>query len=85
VTEFWPTLCEETFLYWSPKLGAQDSVHINVHKRFKTISLTLSCPGIQANPLVLDDNADAEFDFIGQNILIGLSKISYSYENGTIQ
>ncbi len=73
---------EETFLYWSPKLGAQDSVHINVHKRFKTISLTLSCPGIQANPLVLDDNADAEFDFIGQNILIGLSKISYSYENG---
>ncbi len=75
---------EETVLYWAEQASTKDSFQIGLRKRFKTISLSLSYQGLPSNPLDLSMEAedDAEFRFIGQNILIGLSNTSYRYENG---
>ncbi len=75
---------EETILYWAEQASAQQTFQIGLRKRFRTISLFLSYPGLPSNPLDLaaETEDDAEFRFIGQNILIGLSNTSYRYENG---
>ena len=75
---------EETIVYWTEIADEGDIFQINVRKRFKTISLSLSYRGAQSNPLAISDKEEdeAEFSFIGQNILIGLSTVTYSYENG---
>ncbi|HWQ75348.1 MAG TPA: cation:dicarboxylase symporter family transporter [Syntrophomonas sp.] len=75
---------EETLVYWLESAGAGGMVQISARKRFKTISLFLTYQGSMANPLAMDEAAgdEAEFRFIGQNILIGLSNVSYNYENG---
>lgn len=75
---------EETIVYWTETANEGDILQINVRKRFKTISLSLSYRGAQSNPLAISDEEEdeTEFSFIGQNILIGLSTVTYSYENG---
>lgn len=75
---------EETIVYWTEIADEGDIFQINVRKRFKTISLSLSYRGAQSNPLAISDEEEdeAEFSFIGQNILIGLSTVTYNYENG---
>lgn len=75
---------EETIVYWAEVAAAGDTFQIDLRKRFKTISLSLSYQGPQSNPLAPSDEEDdeAEFSFIGQNILIGLSTVTYIYENG---
>ncbi|HWQ75455.1 MAG TPA: cation:dicarboxylase symporter family transporter [Syntrophomonas sp.] len=75
---------EETILYWAKAVPDNPTLHISLRKRFKTISLSLSYGGLPSNPLVLPDEeeAEAEFNFLSQNILIGLSNVSYAYENG---
>ncbi len=75
---------EETIVYWTEIADEGDIFQINARKRFKTISLSLSYRGAQSNPLAISDKEEdeAEFSFIGQNILIGLSTVTYSYENG---
>ncbi len=75
---------EETMVYWTETANEGDILQINVRKRFKTISLSLSYRGAQSNPLAISDEEEdeTEFSFIGQNILIGLSTVTYSYENG---
>lgn len=75
---------EETIVYWTEVAGESDIFQIDLRKRFKTISLSLSYRGAQSNPLALSDEEEdeSEFRFIGQNILIGLSTVTYTYENG---
>jgi Na+/H+-dicarboxylate symporter len=74
---------EETIVYWAEAAAASDSFQIELRKRFNTIALSLSYRGAQSNPLSPSDvDEDDEFRFIGQNILIGLSTVTYSYENG---
>ena len=74
---------EETILFWSKAASVGDTFQIEIRKRLKTISLILSCKGMQADPLAKSDSeADEEFNFIGQNILIGLSTVTYNYEKG---
>ncbi len=75
---------EETLLFWLHHLPQAENIHVTLSKRFKTITLTLSCHGAEANPLILpDDPEQSEVTAIGQQILIGLSTVSYQYENGT--
>jgi hypothetical protein len=73
---------EETIVYWAKAAAANDAFQIELRKRFKTIVISLSYRGAPSNPLVLDADEDDEFSCIGQNILIGLSTVTYSYENG---
>ncbi|MEN6327320.1 MAG: cation:dicarboxylase symporter family transporter [Syntrophomonas sp.] len=75
---------EETIVYWAGADLERDSFHIELKKRFKTISLLLYCRGAQSNPLLPSDEAgdEEEYRFLGQNILIGLSTVSYAYEDG---
>jgi Na+/H+-dicarboxylate symporter len=74
---------EETIVYWAKAAAAGDTFQIELRKRFKTITISLSHRGAPSNPLSPSDvDADDEFSFIGQNILIGLSTVTYSYENG---
>lgn len=75
---------EEAIVYWTKVAVEGDAFQIHLRKRFKTISLSLSYRGEQSNPLALSDEAEdeSEFRFIGQNILIGLSAVTYTYENG---
>ncbi|HQD76568.1 MAG: cation:dicarboxylase symporter family transporter [Peptococcaceae bacterium MAG4] len=75
---------EETIVYWAKAAAQNETFQIELRKRFKTITLSLAYRGAQANPLDLPEEAeDEEFSFIGQNILIGLSAVTYYYENGT--
>ncbi len=74
---------EETIVYWANVAAPNETFQIELRKRFKTITLSLTYRGAQANPLDLSEEAeDDEFSFIGQNILIGLSTVTYYYENG---
>ena len=74
---------EETIVHWAKAAAAGDTFQIQLRKRFKTITIALSSRGAPSNPLSPSDvDADDEFSFIGQNILIGLSTVTYSYENG---
>ncbi len=74
---------EEAVVYWAKAAAAGDTFQIELRKRFKTITLSLSYRGAPANPLSPpDEDEDDEFSFIGQNILIGLTTVTYSYENG---
>jgi len=75
---------EETIVYWAEVAAENDTVRIDLRKRFNTLSLSLSYKGPPSDPLSLPDEVDdeSEFGFIGQNILIGLSTVSYTYENG---
>jgi len=74
---------EETIVYWAKAAAPNETFQIELRKRFKTITLSLTYRGAQANPLDLSEEAgDDEFSFIGQNILIGLSTVNYYYENG---
>ncbi|MBP7332661.1 MAG: cation:dicarboxylase symporter family transporter [Firmicutes bacterium] len=74
---------EEAVVYWAKAAAAGDTFQIALRKRFKTITISLSYRGAPADPLSPpEEDEDDEFSFIGQNILIGLSTVSYSYENG---
>lgn len=74
---------EETMVYWAKAAAENDTFQIELQKRFKTIAISLSYRGAPSNPLARsDEDEDDEFRFIGQNILIGLSTVAYSYENG---
>lgn len=74
---------EETIVYWTESAAPNDVFQIDLRKRFKTISLSLSYRGPQSNPLTPSEEEDeSEYRFIGQNILIGLSTVTYTYEDG---
>lgn len=77
---------EETIVYWEKEAQENATFEISLRKRFKTISLSLNYWGDPSNPLTLpetsEEDAEQEFNFIGQTILIGLSNVTYSYENG---
>ncbi len=75
---------EETVVYWSRAAAVGDTFQIELRKRFKTITLSLTYRGAPADPLTPPDGDgdQDEFGFIGQNILIGLATVAYSYENG---
>ncbi|MDD4803295.1 MAG: cation:dicarboxylase symporter family transporter [Syntrophomonas sp.] len=75
---------EETIVYWTEAAAESDTFEINFRKRFKIISLSLTYKGAQSDPLAPpnEEEDESEFGFIGQNILIGLSTVTYNYENG---
>lgn len=74
---------EETMVYWAKMAAAGNPLKIAFHKRFKTISLSMSFVGAPANPLAISEGQDLpEEDLIGSNILIGLSHATYTYKNG---
>ncbi len=74
---------EETVVHWAKAAAAEDTFQIELRKRFKIITISLFYRGAPSNPLSPSGgDADDEFCFIGQNILIGLSTVAYSYENG---
>lgn len=74
---------EETIVHWQKGALENETFEISLSKRFKTITLSLNYWGNPSDPLTLPEGADdPEFNLIGQNILIGLSAVTYSYENG---
>jgi Na+/H+-dicarboxylate symporter len=76
---------EETIVYWLQDTPPNAFFEVSIEKRFKTISLILKFCGKQANPMSTREvTEDSEMDAnrIGQDILIGLSSVTYSYENG---
>ncbi|OFV70406.1 dicarboxylate/amino acid:cation symporter [Acetobacterium wieringae] len=76
---------EEAIVYWSERASDQAHFELSIQKRFKTISLTLNYWGNPENPLTLPETPEGEavdYNRIGQNILIGLSSVTYSYEKG---
>ena len=75
---------EETILFWLDSSGQGGTFQVDLRKRLKMISLILTCRGMQSNPLAIpgEEDSDSEFQSIGRNILIGLSNVTYSYENG---
>jgi Na+/H+-dicarboxylate symporter len=76
---------EEAIVYWSERAEADDSFELSIQKRFRTITLSLNYWGAPENPLTIPETSgDEEEDYnrIGQNILIGLSAVTYSYEKG---
>ncbi|MBC3797561.1 hypothetical protein [Acetobacterium tundrae] len=74
---------EETIVHWQNGAQENENFEISLSKRFKTITLSLNYWGNQSDPLTLPEEVDdPEFNLIGQNILIGLSAVTYSYENG---
>jgi len=74
---------EETIVHWEKGAQENETFEISMGKRFKTITLSLNYWGDQSNPLTLPEEVDdPEFNLIGQNILIGLTSVTYSYENG---
>jgi Na+/H+-dicarboxylate symporter len=74
---------EETIVYWEKASRENEKFSISLRKRFKTITLSLNYWGEQSNPLTLpEETEESEIDLIGQNILIGLSSVTYSYDNG---
>ncbi|MGV8906836.1 MAG: dicarboxylate/amino acid:cation symporter [Acetobacterium sp.] len=74
---------EETIVFWEKEAQENQTFEISIRRRFKTITLSLNYWGNQSNPLTLpEDPEDPEFSLIGQNILIGLSSVTYAYENG---
>ena len=76
---------EEAIVYWEKEAPENASFELSIQKRFKTITLALNYWGDPQNPLTLPETAEDEafeFNRIGQNILIGLSSVTYSYEKG---
>ncbi len=75
---------EETIVYWTEAAAESGTFEINFRKRFKTISLSLTYRGAQSDPLSPpnEEEDESEYGFISQNILIGLSTVTYNYENG---
>lgn len=77
---------EEAIVYWEQEAQENATFEISLRKRFKTISLSLNYWGDPSNPLTIpessEEDSEQEFNLIGQNILIGLSTVTYSYENG---
>lgn len=76
---------EEAIVYWAEKAEANASFELSIQKRFRTITLTMNYWGNPENPLTLPETTDdeqADYRRIGQNILIGLSSVTYSYEKG---
>ena len=76
---------EEAIVYWAEQAQANASFELSIQKRFKTITLALNYWGAPENPLTLPETAadeEADYHRIGQNILIGLSAVTYSYEKG---
>ena len=76
---------EEAIVYWHERAKADTSFELAIQKRFKTITLTLNYWGDPENPLTLPEPTEdetADYNRIGQNILIGLSAVTYSYEKG---
>lgn len=76
---------EEAIVYWEKNAPENARFELAIQKRFKTITLALNYWGDPENPLTVAETAeDEEFEFnrIGQNILIGLSAVTYSYEKG---
>lgn len=79
---------EEAIVYWAGQAQANASFELSIQKRFKTISLALNYWGDPQNPLTLPETGEdeeADYKRIGQNILIGLSAVTYAYENGCNQ
>ena len=74
---------EETIVYWQKASRENEKFEISLRKRFKTITLSMNFWGEQSNPLTLpEETEESDYDLIGQNILIGLSSVTYSYDNG---
>lgn len=76
---------EETIAYWQERSSDKGNFELSIQKRFKTITLALNYWGDPENPLTLPETTDDEesdYKRIGQSILIGLSAVTYSYENG---
>ncbi|PKM75134.1 MAG: sodium:proton symporter, partial [Firmicutes bacterium HGW-Firmicutes-17] len=76
---------EEAIVYWAVQADDKASFELSIQKRFKTITLTLNYWSDPENPLTLpetSDDQDDDYNRIGQNILIGLSSVTYSYEKG---
>lgn len=76
---------EETIVYWLKKAPENAFFEVSIEKRFKTVSLILKFFGKQANPLAIHELSECpeeDANRIGQDILIGLSSVTYSYENG---
>lgn len=77
---------EEAIVYWQKEAGKNEIFELSIKKRFKTITLALNYRGEPKDPLItseLSEDEESEFNRIGQNILIGLSSVTYSYENGS--
>ncbi|WKY48925.1 cation:dicarboxylase symporter family transporter [Eubacteriaceae bacterium ES3] len=75
---------EEAIVFWERYKHTNDQFEVSITKRFKTITLTLNFCGESLNPLMANDtypNQD-DYDALSQSILIGLSSVTYSYENG---
>lgn len=76
---------EEAIVYWQEHAEAEAKFELSIQKRFKTITLTLNYWGDPQNPLALpepSEDQEADYNRIGQNILIGLSAVTYSYQKG---
>ena len=76
---------EEAIVYWADQADDAASFELSIQKRFKTITLTLNYWGDPHNPLTLPEpskDEEADYNRIGQNILIGLAAVTYSYEKG---
>ncbi|AFA48801.1 dicarboxylate/amino acid:cation symporter [Acetobacterium woodii] len=76
---------EETIVYWLKEAKQNETFELSIKKRFKTITLTLNYRSEPKNPLTaseLSEDQELEFSRIGQDILIGLSSVTYSYEKG---
>lgn len=76
---------EEAIVYWAEKVQDNARFELSIQKRFRTITLALNYWGDPENPLTLPETSvdeEAEYNRIGQNILIGLSAVTYSYEKG---
>jgi Na+/H+-dicarboxylate symporter len=76
---------EETIAFWEKNGQKDQKFEISITKRFKTITLSISLYGESLNPLNYQGISDDDMDALSQNILIGLSRVTYAYENGCNQ
>ena len=75
---------EEVLVRWMADESENDKVTILIKNRFLSITLTLVYAGNMLDPLSGEDPEmdEREFGNIGQQILIGLSHVQYSFKNG---
>jgi Na+/H+-dicarboxylate symporter len=75
---------EEVLIRWMAVATENDTVNVLIKKRFFSITLTLVYKGDMLDPMSDEDSEmdEKEFANIGQQILIGLSHVQYSYKNG---
>ncbi|WKY45893.1 cation:dicarboxylase symporter family transporter [Eubacteriaceae bacterium ES2] len=77
---------EETIVFWEKNGQKDQKFEISITKRFKTITLSLNSFGESLNPLSYEGSSgEDDLDTLSQNILIGLSSVTYAYENGCNQ